>query len=340
MTGAMRRGVLLPAALAAMVIIGLAASAAMYIGRTQREMSSDAVLQTSVLSAADEAERIALEILASQASRLVAGQGVAGAVRVSNTRVRATARLTRLARHVFALAVVARDEDAGGRMARRSSSLLLRLRPSRVAFPAALTLTGSAVPPTGLAEGSDHASPQADCAPDSATVPDVLHPFPSGADSVELDGLRERASVRPRAGARLGPPVPVVRDGECDTASPSNWGDPSGATACAAWLPIIHAPGDLDVVGGAGQGVLLVDGDLELSGGFEFTGAVIVAGTMTIGPGGAQVSGGVRAAAVVDASGASRPPPFVLRSSCALREALLAAGRLVPVADRPWAPGR
>lgn len=340
MTAATRRGALLPAVLAAMVIIGLAASAAMYVGRTQREMSSDAVLQTSVLSAADEAERIALTTLASQGSRLVAGQGVAQSVPVSNTRVQATARLIRLAKRVFALSVVARDEDAGGRMAGRSSSLLLRLRPSRVAFPAALTLAGNETPPTGLADGSDHALPQADCAPDSAAVPDVLHPFPSGADSVELEGLRERASVRPGPGARLGPPAPVVRDGECDTASPSNWGDPSGATACATWLPIIHAPGDLGVVGGVGQGVLIVDGDLELSGGFEFTGGVMVGGTMTIGSGGARVSGGVRAGAVVDASGASRPPAFVVRSSCALREALLASGRLEPVADRPWAPGR
>jgi hypothetical protein len=155
-----------------------------------------------------------------------------------------------------------------------------------------------------------------------------------------LEGLRRRAAIRPPAGYNAGVPGPVVRDGDCDTSEMTNWGDPGRSSPCAGWLPVVHAAGDLTVVGGTGQGVLLVDGDLHLSGGFDFVGAVIVAGRISIGPGGSRLTGGVRAGEIVDAGGLSLPSSSIVRSSCALRDALLAAGTLGPVAQRPWAPER
>lgn len=331
-----RRGALLPAVLAAMVIIGLAASAAVYIGRGERAVSANALLQAYAASSGEEAEVVGHAALAARATRLAVGEGITDAVSVSNTPVRATARLTRLGPTTFVLSVDAHAADASGRYARRRSSLLLRLDPPRLEFPAALALTGSDAAPAGVADGADHPSTNGDCEPDSAPTPDVLHPFAAAADSTELQALRDRAAVRLAPGALVGVPGPVVRDGSCDTARPSNWGDPSGTSSCASWLPIVYAPGDLTVIGGAGQGTLLVDGDLDLSGGVQFAGAVVVGGTLTIGPGGARVSGGVRAAEIVDAAGASVTAPSIVRSSCALRAALIAAGRLVRAGERPW----
>ena len=331
-----RRGALLPSVLAAMVIIGLAASAAVYMTRAERAVSANALLQTSVAVSADEAEVEGHAALAGRASRLAIGDAIADPVPVSNAPVLATARLTRLGATTFVLTVAAQAVDAAGRLARRRSSVLLRLEPSSLDFAAALALTGPAAAPPGIADGIDHPSASGDCATDSVPVPQVLHPFAESTDSAELQALRDRASVRLAPGALVGVPGPLARDGACDTTRPSNWGDPSGAGPCAGWLPIVHVPGDLAIVGGVGQGILLVDGDLDVSGGVQFAGAVIVAGTLSVGPGGALLSGGVRAAAVVDGAGASNVTTPIVRSSCALRAALRAAGTLVRVGERPW----
>ena len=331
-----RHGALLPAALAAMVLIGIAASAALYMARQERTASTGAVLQTAVIASADEAEALAVASMAAHASRLGIGQRSGTSIPVSTGGVRATASLTRLASTVFHLAVAARIEDAGGRIAQRTSSLLLRLRPAALELPAALTLTTAAEAAAGIAEGTDRGPDGWDCAADSA-LPAVLHPFTAPADSLEVQRLRERAAVRLSAGAATVIPAPVARGSECDTEAHGNWGDPGRPSACAHWLPVVHAPGDLRLPGGAGQGVLLVDGDLEVTGDFSFVGAIIVAGRLTVGPGAPQFLGGVRAAEIVDA-GASRPA--VTRSSCALRAAVLSAGTIAPLTERAWAAER
>jgi len=87
----------------------------------------------------------------------------------------------------------------------------------------------------------------------------------------------------------------------CDWSDPLNWGEPNhGAPMpCTSLLPVIHAPGDLVVSGGRGQGILLVDGDLVLEGSFEFSGLVIVQGHLWSGVGGAHITGAVIARSLV-----------------------------------------
>jgi hypothetical protein len=85
-------------------------------------------------------------------------------------------------------------------------------------------------------------------------------------------------------------------DGNCDYSDPFNWGypydkdDPDHMYApCHDYFPIIHVQGDLTIQSnGYGQGILLVDGDADLRGGFDFFGIVIVQGQLqTQGGGGA-----------------------------------------------------
>jgi hypothetical protein len=80
----------------------------------------------------------------------------------------------------------------------------------------------------------------------------------------------------------LGPPMPVVAGGVCNTAIPSNWGSPlSPAGACGNYFPIIHVTGNLTVRGvsgtSQGQGILLVDGDVKAFN-FTFDGMVVIRG--------------------------------------------------------------
>ena len=107
--------------------------------------------------------------------------------------------------------------------------------------------------------------------------------------------LTSRATIRLAGGSRLGGPdhplAPRIREGSCDTAVDHNWGDPSRESPCGSYFPVIHVTGDLHLRGGSGQGTLLVDGDLELSGGTEFVGAVFVRGALVTGAGGARLRG-------------------------------------------------
>ena len=118
---------------------------------------------------------------------------------------------------------------------------------------------------------------------------------------------------------------PRVRDGQCDTTVVENWGDPARVTECALYFPIVHVRGDLQLVGGTGQGTLLVDGDLTIAGGARFVGAVFVRGALRTGIGGAQIVGMTRV-------GGSSALPSVLSpgadlgfSRCAVEAALTTA---------------
>lgn len=138
-------------------------------------------------------------------------------------------------------------------------------------------------------------------------------------------------------------PAPVVAAGRCDRTRSDNWGDPGGAGPCGTYAPLIWATGDVELRGGAGQGVLLVDGDLTISAGARFVGVVIarddvrsqgIGGTLlgSVLAGDANVAPGDHS--LLD--GAS----LVQRSRCAVDLALEWSARLIPVAGRPWAPLR
>jgi hypothetical protein len=88
--------------------------------------------------------------------------------------------------------------------------------------------------------------------------------------------------------------APVTGDDACVRAAPGNWGDPlSPAAPCGAHAPLVHAPGGLAILAGAGQGILVVDGDLHLAGEATFHGAILVRGAVTVDAG-ATIVGALR----------------------------------------------
>src|SRR5690606_244813 len=58
--------------------------------------------------------------------------------------------------------------------------------------------------------------------------------------------------------------APAVSSGQCVTSTITNWGDPLFGGPCKNYFPIVYAPGDLKITGGYGQGILLINGDLEV----------------------------------------------------------------------------
>jgi len=133
---------------------------------------------------------------------------------------------------------------------------------------------------------------------------------------------------------------PEVTGGVCDTSEDTNWGDPSDPTApCGAYFPLIYHGGSLRTQGGGvGQGVLLVEGDLDLRGGFIFHGIIIVQGSFET-QGGETVYGAVMAGnAMVDplAFGGNS---VIQYSSCGVHRALLnnaSLSRARPLDQRSW----
>jgi hypothetical protein len=107
---------------------------------------------------------------------------------------------------------------------------------------------------------------------------------------------------------------------------------------CRSYFPIIHVTGNLKLTGGAGQGILLVDGNLSASGGINFYGPVIVKGALTVtGNGsGARFVGGVMAENVYLDDNKVAGNAVVSYSSCAINKALNGSATPMFDAQRGW----
>ena len=124
----------------------------------------------------------------------------------------------------------------------------------------------------------------------------------------------------------------------CQTAIQTNWGEPENVvTACKDYFPIIYRPGNLRLQNGRGQGILLVDGDLELAGNFTFAGIIMTRGAFRASHGTNDVYGTVLAAnALLDDINLAGTPQ-VQFSTCAINRALQRSGKAKPLLERAWA---
>lgn len=128
-------------------------------------------------------------------------------------------------------------------------------------------------------------------------------------------------------------------DGSCRVSDIYNWGDPLNAgRPCSDWFPVIYARGDLTVQAtNAGQGLLLVEGNLIAKGQFQFYGPVIIKGSFN-NEGGFLAYGGVRARDAILSAGESR----VVYSDCVVERALshINNKKIVPLKEHPWFQNR
>jgi hypothetical protein len=129
-----------------------------------------------------------------------------------------------------------------------------------------------------------------------------------------------------------GTPAPVESLGECVRAEPWNWGDPEHAwRACGAYFPLRGSRGDLRLDGGVGQGLLVVDGDLDLAAGARFHGLALVRGALRVANGAELVGMAVAVGgAFVAANGRVRGWPCWVVRSLAAQRPTLGRFRLLP----------
>ena len=132
-------------------------------------------------------------------------------------------------------------------------------------------------------------------------------------------------------------------DGSCKTTDKFNWGDPNRALpsgTCEGYFPIIYFQGTgttTNISGGVGQGILLVDGDLTVQGGFVWYGPVIVRGHLSTQGTGAHFNGAVMAADVDFEQNNLLGNAVIDYSACAIQSALVGAGVPKRIRERSWA---
>jgi len=122
----------------------------------------------------------------------------------------------------------------------------------------------------------------------------------------------------------------------CDKTVLLNLGEPTRPAVvaqCTGYFPVVHGTGSQlkFAAGTRGQGIILVDGDFEIAGGFEWSGLIIVRGQMKITGTGNKINGAILTEGVnVATAGSIAGNAAVSYSRCAIDRAV--TGSAVPLA--------
>lgn len=285
----------------------------------------------------------------------------------SSTGAIATMQRTRLHPQLWWIAADARAMvTLRAKPVRHAAVLALHLAVSPVAPLAALTTAGAVTIGTGTAVGGGDSVPNSwpcarEVAPEVAIHRASASPLVAPTALVRGAELRfavgapddprrawesarptiiATASVRPLAGANL---LISPRDslGSCPPGA-TVWGEPdrspAGVAACRRLWVVVHAAGPLTLSGGRGQGVLVADGGLRLTGTATFVGLVIARGRVLL----EDRSRLIGALVVADAPGDPASAvtltgsASITRSRCAVLAALVGGPLLAPAAPGGW----
>lgn len=132
---------------------------------------------------------------------------------------------------------------------------------------------------------------------------------------------------------------PSYTGSTCNAADQSNWGEPDEITIypnCRSYMPVMYAAGDLRISNGRGQGILMVNGDLSLSGNFVFDGIVVVRGHLSTTGTGNHITGGVLAANVDLENDQVLGNAVIQYSSCSINQAATGSSPGAMLRSRGW----
>ena len=181
--------------------------------------------------------------------------------------------------------------------------------------------------------------------PQVANDPTVTNDFFNIFGDVTFDELKKSADIVISSTTPQKPEPTLLGTApfRCNTGNMNNWGEPWRSAgyvkACSTYFPIIYASGSqLKMSGGArGQGLLLIEGDLEIVGGFEFSGLIVAKGGIKINGNGNKVTGALLAQDVsVDDDNSISGNTTLQFSSCALNKAIQGSAIAEPLTQRSW----
>ncbi|MDT8367894.1 MAG: hypothetical protein RQ745_01715 [Longimicrobiales bacterium] len=378
-------GFALPAAILALIVVGVLVTGGFYMARQETRIGTASANSALAFYLA---ERGVTDVMESWDATSYASLDPWETVTRTDTTSEGiwSVDVTRVAAQMYMLEADARITRGGALQggAHRSMGVIVKLRTADITPPAGLTtqglinfggsaiIKGADTPPDGSGSGSADWGNACDAFPtddmpglliddttnidwqgnrtniegemtgdpkftqDTTITSDNLLDFGDmqWAELTSLAGVTITSSTPPD-------PAPVVDGGRCVPMS-SNWGDPLDTTSvCFDYYPIIHLnnPGETRLQGGFGQGILLVEGDLRVTGGFEFYGPVYVKGTLTTAGAGGHFWGGVVAANVDINSNTVLGDAEIQFSSCAVERAIRLNANLIRpelLAERSW----
>ena len=161
--------------------------------------------------------------------------------------------------------------------------------------------------------------------------------------SESWNSLSTNADIKLAGGVYSSNIEPVGDATTCNKSGNFNWGEPARPgviIGCYGYFPIIYVNGDLRLAAnGRGQGILLVNGDLEINGVFDFYGIVVVRDDILKSNGTMKITGAVFAANMTAGQDLSwmTGDQDVQYSNCAVQAALKGSAILVRVKQRHWA---
>jgi hypothetical protein len=367
------RGVALAMAIFALVIIGILVAGSFFAGRLEQQSGQNTLFAAQAAEAAEAGLSDALGTTYSSASTLQAipiGTSSAGATVNLASGISYTPSVDRLTDGLFLYRSVGTRQSAGATVATRSVGTLVRLLSAGITVNAGLTALGDV-----LVGGNSTVSGN-DATPSAWTSAGVSCPTPNNVTGVRYNGTLDKKGSSVIAGVPVSTLDPSLNasnifgatnfnalkalrtltitgnvsglaaavtgsPAKCDISVLSNWGAPTVPTSpCFNYFPIVYHYGDLSISGsGEGQGILLVEGNLNVQGRIDFYGPVIVTGGVDVrGTGSDDVKfyGGIMAQNVTLDDSRLTGNATVNYSSCAIRRALQGSAVPTPLNERSW----
>jgi len=369
------RGIALAVAVMALVVIGALVAGTFFAGRLEQRGGQNTVYSAQAFQAAEAGTSYTIETweATTYGSGNVGQEIPVGTVSLGGTTT-FIATATKLNDAVYLIRSTGQTATPGGTiLARRLVGQLVRTKSPDIEIEAAVTAVGGVrVGGNALVDGNDNvpAGPanwaavcpapgdplagirtdgniQTNGSPTILGNPPMQPNDTDVVDSIFTRPFDELAAIRdiqimvenPTATGPATTGLPL----RCDRTNTLNWGEPwypavpLTATVCQNHFPIILREGNLKLQGGRGQGILLVRGDLELAGGVEFFGIVLVDGRLRTSGNGNKINGAVMARNVDLDENFLGGTPTVNYSACAIARALNSNASVVPLAERGWA---
>jgi len=371
------RGMALAVAIFAMVVVGALVAGAFFAGtQEQRVGENQRRVQTSFgVAEAGAQERVLTWDPATMNKR---AQYPADSVAIATTTAPNGSGSYggysyKVGPNLFLIDVTGRDRAsaagaiAGGGGARQRIGMLTRIAPVDFGIKASLTtqgivsmsgnanINGVDQVPTGWTSCDPTGPPQAGVRDNGGNVTESGNAAVLGTPPIVNDptvnnntftafGGATYAQLAARATITLPPgnytTDAVVTNGVCDKTVLTNWGDGMNpGSVCSNYFPIIHITGTATVNNVQGQGILLVDTDLNVQGSYQFFGIVIIQGDLKTAGGGstdAHFWGGVLAKnadlSVQNLSGKAT----LNYSSCSINAVLQATSPISMMRSRGW----
>lgn len=298
MTRHARRGAALPLVLWTLVIGGALFTAAVVVTVHEQRLAGSAGRQQRAFSTAETRGSEALLRWSAGALLALLPRPLDSLALASGTGW--TTTVHRLTAGVFLLEASARIDGDGGSV---RMGWLVHAVAESVVLAAAASVAGAAYLGDGVTiSGIDQPLPgRSDCPPPDSSIAGVVAAATtvSGTASVSgapplgtrvaaesglaaadrrmFDDFASRADLVLAPGSYSTHPATVGT--ACNLLDIQNWGDPTDPVSpCGVYSPTIRIAGPAELVGGVGQGILLVDGDLHILSAYRFDGLVYVNG--------------------------------------------------------------